>query len=97
MYQRLLFSDAQYLQAPEAYLRVLERRLAAGQDLDLASVASLFVSRRDKAADPLLPAHLHARLGLTVAKKACGSYRKLVSGEHWAALVDAAGVKVARM
>jgi transaldolase len=85
----LLFSDAQYLQTAEAYLRALERRLAAGQDLNIASVASVFVSRWDKAADPLLPAHLHATLGLAMAKKAYASYRNLLSGERWAALAAA--------
>jgi len=92
----LLFSDAQYLQTAEAYLRALERRLAAGQGLDVASVASVFVSRWDKAADPLLPAHLHATLGLAVAKKAYGSYRKLMLGERWTALA-AAGARPQRL
>lgn len=81
----LLFSDAQYLQTAEAYLRALERRLAAGQDLRVPSVASVFVSRWDKAADPLLPVHLHARLGLAMAKKAYASYRHLLSGKRWVA------------
>jgi transaldolase len=85
----LLFSDAQYLRTAEAYLRALERRLAAGQDLAVPSVASVFVSRWDKAADPLLPAHLHATLGLAMAKKAYSSYRSLLSGERWAALASA--------
>ena len=85
----LLFSDAQYLQTAEAYLRALERRLAAGQDLNVASVASVFVSRWDKAADPLLPAHLHATLGLAMAKKTYASYSNLLSGERWAVLAEA--------
>jgi transaldolase len=92
----LLFSDAQYLQTAEAYLRELERRLAAGQDLDVTSVASVFVSRWDKAADPLRPTHLHATLGLAVAKKAYHSYRTLLSGERWAALA-AAGARPQRL
>lgn len=85
----LLFSDTQYLQAAEAYLRALERRLAAGQDLDVPSVASVFVSRWDKAADPMLPSHLHATLGLAMAKKAYGCYRNLFAGERWGRLVTA--------
>ena len=76
----LLFSDAQYLRAAEAYLRALERRLAKGEHLEVPSVASVFVSRWDKAADPLLPAHLHASLGLAMAKQAYASYRELLSG-----------------
>ena len=92
----LLFSDAQYLQSAEAYLRALERRLAAGQDLNVTSVASVFVSRWDKAADPLLPAHLHATLGLAMAKKAYASYRNLLAGQRWAALA-AAGARPQRL
>jgi len=92
----LLFSDAQYLQTAETYLRALERRQAAGQDLGVPSVASVFVSRWDKAADPLLPAHLHATLGLAMAKKAYASYRNLLSGERWAKLA-AAGARPQRL
>ena len=85
----LLFSDVQYLQSAEAYLRALERRLDAGEDLGVPSVASVFVSRWDKAADPMLPAHLHGTLGLAMAKKAYACYRRLLSGERWAALAAA--------
>ena len=85
----LLFSDAQYLQSVEAYLRALERRLDAGEDLGVPSVASVFVSRWDKAADPMLPAHLHGTLGLAMAKKAYACYRRLLSGERWGALAAA--------
>ncbi len=92
----LLFSDAQYLRAAEAYLRALERRRAKGEHLEVPSVASVFVSRWDKAADPLLPAHLHASLGLAMAKQAYGSYRKLLSGTQWASL-EAAGARPQRL
>jgi transaldolase len=77
-------------------MRALERRRVAGQHLDVASVASVFVSRWDKAGDPLLPAHRHATLGLAMAKKAYSSYRKLLSGERWAALA-AAGARPQRL
>ena len=56
----------------------------------------MFVSRWDKAADPLLPTHLHATLGLAMAKKAYHSYRTLLSGERWAALA-AAGARPQRL
>ena len=82
----LLFSDAHYLQTAEAYLRALERRAAAGQPLDVPSVASLFVSRWDKAADPLLPASLHGRLGLAVTQAVYASYRSLLTNERWTKL-----------
>jgi transaldolase len=49
-------------------VRALERRLAKGEHLEVPSVASAFVSRWNKAADPLPPAHLHASLGLASAR-----------------------------
>jgi len=85
----LLFSDAQYLQAAEAYLRALERRLGAGQHVRVPSVASVFVSRWDKAADPLLPGRLHATLGLAMAHKVYASYRGMLSSERWQKLAAA--------
>ena len=45
----LLFSREQYLAAAEAYLRGIERRIEAGSNPTVASVASLFVSRWDVA------------------------------------------------
>src|SRR5512136_880601 len=59
----LLFSREQYLAAAEAYLRGIERRIAAGLEPRVASVASLFVSRWDAAAGDTLPADLRNRLG----------------------------------
>ena len=57
----LLFSREQYLAAAEAYLRGIERRIAAGRDPAVASVASLFVSRWDKAVADKVPADLRNR------------------------------------
>jgi transaldolase len=85
----LLFSNAHYVQTAEAYLRALERRARAGQPLDVPSVASVFVSRWDKAADPLLPASLHGRLGLAVTQTVYASYRALLADERWARLASA--------
>ncbi|MHB8680868.1 MAG: transaldolase family protein [Acidimicrobiales bacterium] len=85
----LLFSDAHYLQTADAYLRALERRQAAGLSLDVPSVASLFVSRWDKAADPLLPRELHGKLGIAVVQKVYAAYRSLLASERWKALADA--------
>lgn len=85
----LLFSDAQYLQAAEAYLRALERRLGAGQHVRVPSVASVFVSRWDKTVDPLLPGHLHATLGLAMAHKVYASYCSMLSNERWQTLAAA--------
>jgi transaldolase len=92
----LLFSDTHCLQTAGAYLRGLERRAAAGLPLDVPSVASVFVSRWDKAADPLLPPQLHAKLGLAVTQKAYASHRSLLSSDRWAALA-AAGARPQRL
>ena len=67
----------------------LQRRAAAGQSLDVPSVASVFISRWDKAADPLLPVSLHVQLGLAVANKVYASYRALLEDDRWKALATA--------
>ena len=92
----LLFSAAHYEAAAEAHLRGLERRRAAGLDVAVGGVASVFVSRWDAAADPLLPAPLHGRLGIAVVEQTYGSYRRLVDGDRWAALL-AAGAPLQRV
>jgi transaldolase len=79
----LLFSAAQYLAAAEAYMRGLERRVAAGLDPDIRSVASLFVSRWDKATADKVPVDLRNRLGIAVAKLAYAAYRDLTDTDRW--------------
>ena len=71
----LLFSREQYLAAAEAYLRGIERRIAAGLDPRVASVASLFVSRWDKAVSDKVPAELRNRLGIAIAAHLSGLSR----------------------
>jgi transaldolase len=85
----LLFSDSHYLRTAEAYLQALERRRDAGLALEVPSVASVFVSRWDTAADPLLPRALHGRLGLAMTQKVYASYRSLLSDDRWTALARA--------
>jgi len=85
----LLFSDTQYLQTAETYLRALERRAEAGQPLDVPSVASIFVSRWDKAADPMLPVSMHGKLALAITQKVYASYRTILASERWATLASA--------
>jgi transaldolase len=85
----LLFSDAHYLRTADSYIRALERRAASSQPLDVPSVASVFVSRWDKAADAMLPKSLHGRLGLAVTEEVYSSYRSLLSEERWAKLAGA--------
>jgi transaldolase len=92
----LLFSDAHYLRTADAYIRALERRAGSSQSLDVPSVASIFVSRWDTAADALLPKRLHGRLGLAVTEEVYASYRSLLAEERWANLA-AAGARPQRV
>ena len=65
----LLFSREQYLAAAEAYLRGIERRIAAGLDPQIGSVASLFVSRWDNAVSDKVPADLRNQLGIAIGRR----------------------------
>jgi len=72
----LLFSREQYLAAAEAYLRGIERRIAAGLDPEVGSVASVFISRWDVAVAAKVPEALKNKLGTAIAGriyKACGT------------------------
>ena len=64
----LLFSREQYVAAAEAYIRGIERRVAAGLNPHVASVASVFVSRWDVAAAKKVPPALHDRLGIAMSQ-----------------------------
>jgi transaldolase len=79
----LLFSTAQYLAAAEAFIRGLERRAAAALPLQVASVASLFVSRWDSAVNPSLPAHLRSELGIAMMGRTYAAYRALLVCDRW--------------
>jgi len=79
----LLFSAEQVQRAAEAYFRGLERRIAAGLSPAVPSVASVFISRWDKAANPRLPDPLKNRLGLAVGRAAYRDYRRLMDSERW--------------
>jgi transaldolase len=79
----LLFSRAQYVAAAEAYLRGIERRIIAGLNPDVGSVASLFVSRWDVAVADRVPEALHNQLGIAVAGQAHESYRRLLDSPRW--------------
>jgi transaldolase len=74
----LLFSREHYVAAAEAYLRGIERRIAAGLSPDVASVASLFISRWDAAVASQVPAPLRNRLGIAIAQRAYKAYRELL-------------------
>ena len=74
----LLFSREHYVAAAEAYLRGIERRIAAGLSPDVTSVASLFISRWDAAVASQVPAPLRNRLGIAIAQRAYKAYRELL-------------------
>ena len=92
----LLFSREQYVASAEAYLRGVERRLAAGLNPWVASVASLFVSRWDKAVSDTVPADLRNRLGISIAARTYKAYRELLASPRWRTLA-AAGARPQRL
>ncbi|MGV8923327.1 MAG: transaldolase [Thermomonas sp.] len=92
----LLFSASQYLASAHAYLRGIERRIAVGLDPAVESVASLFVSRWDKASADALPVELHNRLGIAVAQQTYRAYRELLASDRWKKLA-AAGARPQRL
>ncbi len=79
----LLFSGAHYLAAANAYMAGLERRIAAGLSPDVRSVASLFVSRWDRATTEKLPQELQNQLGIAVSRQAYAAYRDLLASDRW--------------
>jgi transaldolase len=84
----LLFSREQYLGAAEAYIRGIERRVAAGLNAHVPSVASLFVSRWDVAVAGRVPAELDGRLGIAIAKRTYKAYRDLLASDRWLRLIN---------
>jgi len=84
----LLFSTADYLAAAEAYMRGLEKRVEAGLDPDVRSVASVFISRWDAAVYDAAPQELRNTLGLAVGKRTYAAYRKLLESEAWLELAN---------
>lgn len=85
----LLFSREQYLAAAEAYLRGIERRLAAGLKPDIPSVASLFVSRWDVAVADKVPDILRVRLGIAIAQRTYKAYRQVLDSPRWQRIFNA--------
>jgi len=84
----LLFSCEQYLAAAGAYLRGIERRIAAGLPPRVGSVASLFVSRSDVAVAGKVPTDLEGRLGIAIAKQTYRAYRRLLASDRWLRLAN---------
>jgi transaldolase len=79
----LLFSREQYLAAANAFMRGIERRIDAGLNANISSVASIFVSRWDAAVMDKVPDDLRGQLGIAVAKRTYQAYRSLLSSPRW--------------
>ena len=85
----LLFSREQYLAAADAYMRGIERRVDAGLDPFVGSVASVFVSRWDTAHESTeRPDELHNMLGIAMAKRTYKTYRDVLDSDRWKRLVN---------
>ena len=84
----LLFSTEQYLAAANAYTRGIERRVDAGLDPYVASVASVFVSRWDGPLAGELPADLRLKLGIATGHRTFAAYRTLLESDRWQRLLN---------
>ena len=85
----LLFSREHYLAAAEAWLRGVERRIEAGLDPDVRSVASVFVSRWDGAVASKVPADLRNQLGIAIARRTWVAGRALQATPRWQRIQNA--------
>ena len=84
----LLFSREHYVAAADAYLRGIERRVAAGLNPHVPSVASLFISRWDVAVAESVPAGLRNTLGIAMARCTYKAYRELLASDRWLRLLN---------
>src|ERR1035438_6767487 len=71
------------LEAARAYMRGIERRNKAGLNPVVHSVASIFISRWDKAVAGTEPDGLKNRLGIAIAMQAYKAYRDLLISPQW--------------
>ena len=85
----LLFSREHYVAAAEAFVRGIERRMDAGLNPNVGSVASVFVSRWDAAVADKVPAALRNQLGLAIAKRTYKAARELLSSPRWQRIYNA--------
>ena len=79
----LLFSREQYVAAAGAYMRGVERRIDAGLNPNVVSVASVFISRWDAAVADKVPDPLRNQLGIAIAKRTYKAYSDLIGSERW--------------
>jgi transaldolase len=84
----LLFDDKQYLGAADAYMRGIERRIEAGLDPVVHSVASIFMSRWDVAVGKEVPDQLVNRLGIAIGARAYRAYNELLESDRMRRLMN---------
>ena len=84
----LLFTRDHYLAAAEAYMRGLELRVASGLSPDVPSLASLFISRWDKATMDQVPDWDRDKLGVAIGQQAYGAYRDVLESDRWQQLAS---------
>jgi transaldolase len=87
----LLFSREHYLAAAEAFLRGVERRIEAGLNPLVSSVASVFVSRWDGAVAGKVPENLRNQLGIAIAKRTYRAASALLSSARWQRVYNLGG------
>jgi len=92
----LLFDREQYLAAAEAYMNGIERRIAAGLDPGVCSVASVFMSRWDRAVSGKVPGSLENTLALAIGYDVYRAYRSLMQTDRWLSL-EAKGARMQRL
>ena len=85
----LLFSREHYVSAAEAFLRGIERRIDAGLEPGVGSVASVFISRWDSAVMGKVPDSLRDQLGIAIAKRTYKAYRQLLASPRWQRVFNA--------
>ena len=84
----LLFSREHYLASADAYMRGLERRVAAGLSPDVRSVASVFLSRWDGATMDKVPDQLRDKLGIAIGQRVYKAYRDILASDRWQRLAN---------
>ena len=84
----LLFSADHCVAAAKAYMRGIERRIEAGLDPGVASVASIFLSRWDVAVSEEVPDELRNRLGIAIGAQAYCAYRELLGSQRQQRLLN---------
>ena len=87
----LLFSREHYLAAADAYLRGVERRIAAGRPANVGSVASVFISRWDVAVAGKVPPALANRLGVAIGQRTYKAYCELIASARYRRVMNEGG------